>query len=148
MTTSESRMRSGFRWCKTGKRRPVLALLAAVVLGTSGCVVADGLRLEAVPGGPDEETLTGVAGTGPGNVWAVGRAEPDLRHNRPLLLHWTGKGWHRSPSRWAGVWSLPRSPPSTWCHRRKPGLLATSRFLPDRWDMAGCTHRVLSAAPC
>ncbi len=87
-------MRSGFRWCKTGKRRPVLALLAAVVLGTSGCVVADGLRLEAVPGGPYEETLTGVAGTGPGNVWAVGRAEPDLRHNRPLLLHWTGKGWH------------------------------------------------------
>jgi hypothetical protein len=42
--------------------------------------------------------LDGLAAASPGNAWAVGTAYPGADPAQPLILHWNGRRWARSPA--------------------------------------------------
>jgi hypothetical protein len=42
--------------------------------------------------------LDGLAAVSPGNAWAVGTAYPSRNSAQPLILHWNGRRWVRSPA--------------------------------------------------
>lgn len=42
--------------------------------------------------------LDGLAAVSPGNAWAVGTAYPGRNSAQPLILHWNGRRWARSPA--------------------------------------------------
>lgn len=84
----------------------------------------------AMPAGARRGFLTSVSGTGPADVWAVGRR--DLRGGKaagPLALHWDGSAWTRVPGIVGGApWLVTvsaLSPTDVWTGGEK---------LLQRWD--------------
>jgi len=84
----------------------------------------------AAPAGARRGFLTSVSGTGPADVWAVGRR--DLRGGKaagPLALHWDGTAWTRVPGVLGGTpWLVTvgaLSPTDVWTGGEK---------LLQRWD--------------
>ncbi|WP_055590761.1 beta propeller repeat protein [Peterkaempfera griseoplana] len=60
----------------------------------------DGTAWQQIPGpqlDADYWALDGVVADGPADVWAVGTAARPGELGRPLVLHWDGRSWTRTP---------------------------------------------------
>ena len=84
----------------------------------------------AAPAGARRGFLTSVSGTGPADVWAVGRRDPPGGKSAgPLALHWDGTAWTRVPGILGGApWLVTvaaLSPTDVWTGGEK---------LLERWD--------------